>query len=203
MYRQYFKRGVDILVSVLLLLILSPIMIIVMILLFTINFDNPFFIQKRPGKNNRCFTLFKFKTMSDKKGNNGLLLPDIDRLTVVGKFLRKTSLDELLQLLNVLKGDMSLIGPRPLLIDYLPLYNKTQIRRHEVQPGITGWAQVNGRNRQSWETRFELDVWYIDNISFLLDIKIIWMTFMNVIKFNGISDEGHATKEPFTGNINE
>jgi len=162
--------------------------------------SNPFFVQKRPGKGGNLFKVIKFKTMNENKDLNGNLLPDAERLTVVGKFIRKTSLDELPQLINVLKGDMSLVGPRPLLIQYLSLYNKEQARRHEVKPGITGWAQVNGRNAISWQQKFEYDVWYVDNMSFALDMKILFLTFKKVFKREGINQEGQATAEPFNGN---
>jgi lipopolysaccharide/colanic/teichoic acid biosynthesis glycosyltransferase len=158
-----------------------------------------FFTQQRPGKNEVVFRLLKFKTMNDKRNEAGNLLPDADRLTAIGRFIRKTSLDELPQLWNVLKGDMSLIGPRPLLVEYLPLYNETQKRRHEVRPGITGWAQVNGRNDISWEQKFEYDVWYVDHCSLLLDFKILWLTVMKVFKSEGINQAGQATAEKFKG----
>lgn len=159
------------------------------------------FTQERLGLNQIPFQLYKFRTMNNACNNAGNLLPDEDRITKIGKFLRKTSLDELPELFNVLKGDMSLVGPRPLLMEYLPLYSKEQARRHEVRPGITGWAQVNGRNELSWEKKFEMDVWYVDNISFILDIKILWLTFWKVLKREGISQKGHATAEKFKGNI--
>lgn len=180
---------------------LSPIFILLTILLAVANSGNPFFTQIRPGKNARPFRLIKFKTMNDKKDASGKLLPDAERLTAIGKFIRKTSLDELPQLINVLKGDMSLIGPRPLLMEYLPLYNKEQARRHEVKPGITGWAQVNGRNALSWEQKFEYDVYYVDNCSFVLDFKVLIKTTGKVFISEGISQYGHATAEKFTGTI--
>lgn len=173
--------------------------LIVSILLFIANQGKPFFFQARPGKNGDIFKVIKFKTMNDKKGPNGELLPDADRLTSVGSFVRKTSLDEIPQLLNVIKGDMSLVGPRPLLVEYLPLYSATQQRRHEVKPGITGWAQVNGRNAISWEQKFTYDVWYVDNISLALDIKILFMTVLKVFKSEGISQDGQATMTKFEG----
>ena len=181
------------------LLLLSPIFLIVTIGLYFANEGNPFFFQARPGKNGKIFKIFKFKTMNDKKDRNGDLLSDAERLTKVGIFARKTSLDEIPQLLNVIKGDMSIIGPRPLLVQYLPLYSKSQNRRHELRPGITGWAQVNGRNAISWDKKFELDVWYVDHISFLLDVKIILKTIQKVIKSEGINAEDAATIEPFNG----
>ncbi|MFX1706481.1 Sugar transferase involved in LPS biosynthesis (colanic, teichoic acid) [Chitinophaga ginsengisegetis] len=199
-YRNLFKPLVDISAALLALVLLSPVMAVLIVLLTIANNGKPFFLQPRPGKNGRVFRVIKFKTMNDRKGADGRLLPDEIRLTPVGKFVRKTSLDEIPQLINVLKGDMSLIGPRPLLVDYLPLYNATQHRRHEVRPGITGWAQVNGRNAISWEQKFEYDVWYVDNISLALDIKIAWMTVQKVIKSEGINAAGAATMERFMGN---
>lgn len=164
------------------------------------NSGSAFFVQKRPGKNEEIFEIIKFKSMNDKKNSDGQLLPDGDRITKIGQFVRKTSLDEIPQLLNVLKGDMSLIGPRPLLISYLPLYNKEQKKRHFVRPGITGWAQVNGRNAISWQKKFEFDVWYVNNQSFTLDLKVLWLTFLKVVKRDGISSDTSATMEIFTGN---
>ncbi|SEV94664.1 Sugar transferase involved in LPS biosynthesis (colanic, teichoic acid) [Chryseobacterium wanjuense] len=203
MYRNFFKRITDFLVSIIGLLVLSPIFLLVMICLFFANQGQPFFFQKRPGKNGEVFSIIKFKTMNDKKDKDGNLLSDAERLTPVGIFVRKTSLDEIPQLINVIKGDMSLIGPRPLLVQYLPIYNNHQARRHEVKPGITGWAQVNGRNAISWKQKFDYDVWYVDNISFLLDIKIIFLTIKKVFIREGISQEGQATMEFFTNNENE
>ncbi|SIQ23379.1 Sugar transferase involved in LPS biosynthesis (colanic, teichoic acid) [Chryseobacterium sp. RU37D] len=203
MYRNFFKRITDFLVSIIGLLMLSPIFLLVMICLFFANQGKPFFFQKRPGKHGEIFSIIKFKTMNDKKDKNGNLLSDAERLTPVGIFVRKTSLDEIPQLINVIKGDMSLIGPRPLLVQYLPIYNNHQARRHEVRPGITGWAQVNGRNAISWKQKFDYDVWYVDNISFLLDIKIIFLTIKKVFIREGISQEGQATMEFFTNNENE
>ena len=182
------------------LLVLSPVFVAVTIGLFFINNGKPFFFQERPGRNNRIFLILKFKTMNDKRGSDGKLLPDAERLTPIGAFVRKTSLDEIPQLINVLKGDMSLIGPRPLLVQYLPLYSKEQARRHEVCPGITGWAQVNGRNAISWQQKFEYDVWYVDHMSLALDMKILWLTLKKVIVREGISQEGQATMEVFKGN---
>jgi lipopolysaccharide/colanic/teichoic acid biosynthesis glycosyltransferase len=200
MYKNNLKRFLDLLGSVLGFLILSPIFLIVTILLFFANHYKPFFFQARPGKNERIFNIIKFKTMTDQKDAQGNLLPDHMRLTKVGNFVRKTSLDEIPQLLNVIKGDMSLIGPRPLLVQYLPLYNEHQKRRHELRPGITGWAQVNGRNTVSWNKKFDYDVWYVDNLSFLLDLKILFMTISKVFKSEGISAEGQVTMEAFKGN---
>ena len=202
MYRGLIKRLLDFFVSLIALLILSPVLIIVSVWLYFVNEGaGVFFTQDRPGKNNQIFRLIKFKTMNDKRDKDGKLLPDGERLTKAGRLVRSTSLDEIPQLINVLKGDMSLIGPRPLLIKYLPLYNAEQARRHEVRPGITGWAQVNGRNAISWEEKFKLDVWYVDNVSFLLDIKILLKTVYNVIKREGISSDTSATMEAFKGNL--
>lgn len=195
------KSAFEKLIALIVLLLTSPIIIITILSLFLVNNGKIFFFQKRPGKNEMIFSLIKFRTMNDQKENNGDLLPDEERLTMLGQIIRKFSIDELPQLINVLKGDMSLIGPRPLLIEYLPLYNKEQKRRHEVKPGITGWAQVNGRNAISWEERFKLDVWYVDNVSFTLDIKIIWLTIVKILKREGISSNTHATMEKFQGNI--
>ncbi|MEN5058265.1 sugar transferase [Sphingobacterium kitahiroshimense] len=199
MYKYFFKRIFDFLAAFFGLIILSPIFIIVCLGLYIANDGKPFFFQARPGKGGKIFKIIKFKTMNDKKDRDGNLLPDADRLTAIGSFVRKTSLDEIPQLLNVLKGDMSLIGPRPLLIQYLPLYTATQSRRHEVRPGITGWAQVNGRNAISWEKKFELDVWYVDHISLATDLKVFFTTFKKVFKREGISADGHVTIEPFNG----
>lgn len=200
MYSKYIKSFLDFTASLLGLVFLSPIFILVTIALFIANNGRPFFLQKRPGKNEKIFSIIKFKTMNDKKDTLGNLLPDAERLTTVGKFVRKTSLDEIPQLINVLKGDMSLIGPRPLLVQYLPLYNDFQKQRHQVKPGITGWAQVNGRNAVSWDKKFELDIWYVQNISFKLDIKIILMTLRKVIVSEGINQQGQATTLYFQGN---
>lgn len=200
MYKNYFKRLFDFFAAFFGLLVLSPLFIVVMIGLYVANQGKPFFFQARPGKDERIFKIIKFKTMNDKKDAQGNLLPDADRLTKIGSFVRKSSLDEIPQLINVLKGDMSLIGPRPLLPQYLPLYNETQKRRHNVRPGITGWAQVNGRNAISWKNKFELDIWYVDNISLLLDIKIVFLTIKKVFVREGISAQGQATMEAFKGN---
>lgn len=198
-YRNFFKRLIDFFVSLTGFIILLPVLIILTILLAIANNGKPFFFQQRPGKNEKVFRVIKFKTMNDKRDKDGNLLPDAERLTAIGKFVRKTSLDEIPQLLNVIKGDMSLIGPRPLLVSYLPLYNAQQRRRHEVRPGITGWAQVNGRNAISWEEKFKYDVYYVDHLSFMLDCKILWLTFIKVLKSEGISAANHATMEPFKG----
>ena len=199
MYVHFFKRVLDFLASLIALILLSPLIIILIILLMYYNNGKPFFLQKRPGKNEKLFTIVKFKTMNDKKDENGELLPDVQRITKVGGFVRNASLDELLQLINVLKGDMSIVGPRPLLIKYLPLYNEEQARRHLVKPGITGWAQVNGRNTITWEEKFIHDVWYVDNISFLTDLKIILKTVQKVFKREGISASENETMEAFKG----
>lgn len=200
MYKSFFKRLLDFTASIIGFVILSPLVLLVTVSLFFANQGKPFFFQLRPGKNGRIFKIVKFKTMNDKKNGNGKLLPDAERLTKIGSFVRKTSLDEIPQLLNVIKGDMSLIGPRPLLPQYLHLYSDFQNRRHEVKPGITGWAQVNGRNAISWDTKFELDVWYVDHISFVLDVKIIFKTILKVVKSEGINAANAATIEPFNGN---
>ncbi len=200
MYKDYFKPFFDYLVSLLGILILSPIFIVVLIALLISNKGNVFFLQKRPGKNEKIFKIIKFRTMNDKKNLNGDLLPDSERLTLLGKLIRKTSLDEIPQLINVLKGDMSLIGPRPLLPEYLSLYNEIQKKRHEVKPGITGWAQINGRNAVEWNKKFEFDVWYVENLSFLLDLQIMFLTLKKVIHLEGINREGEATNIAFKGN---
>lgn len=199
MYKTFLKRVFDFIFALTLLLLSSPIFIITYIVLSISNNGKPFFFQQRPGKNERIFKIVKFKSMNDKKSPDGALLPDGERITKFGKFVRKTSLDELPQLWNVLKGDMSVIGPRPLLIRYLPLYSERQKKRHDVRPGITGWAQVNGRNTISWGKKFEYDVWYVENLSFLLDVKIFFKTFLKVFKGSDISSETHATMEEFTG----
>lgn len=199
MYKKFFKRLLDVIASLILLVILSPFIVIITILLFIVNHGKPFFLQKRPGKDEKIFTIIKFKTMNDKKDTNGEYLPDMERITKVGGFVRNASLDELLQLINVLIGDMSFVGPRPLLISYLPLYNKEQSRRHLVKPGITGWAQINGRNSISWEEKFELDVWYVDHISFRTDMEILMKTVKKVFKREGISASEKDTMTAFTG----
>ncbi len=182
-----------------LIILFSPIYIVVSLLILSKMGSPILFRQKRPGKDEQIFGIYKFRTMTNEKDTDGNLLPDEQRLVGIGKFIRSTSLDELPQLFNVLKGEMSFVGPRPLLIEYLDLYNETQKRRHEVKPGITGWAQVNGRNAISWEQKFEYDVWYVDNHSFWLDIKILWMTFLKVVKRSDISSSSSATMEKFTG----
>ena len=201
MYKHFFKRVIDFLASFIGFIILLPLFIVITVFLFFANDGKPFFFQRRPGKKAKVFSIIKFKTMNDKKDAEGKLLPDEVRLTSVGKFVRKTSLDEIPQLLNVIKGDMSLIGPRPLLTDYLHLYNEFQSRRHEVKPGITGWAQVNGRNAISWDKKFEYDVWYVDNMSFVLDLKILLKTIQKVIKSEGINAQDGNSTEPFSGNF--
>ena len=193
------KRIFDLIISLIGLITLSPIIILLTVGLFIANKGNPFYFQKRPGKNEKLFSIIKFKTMNSEKNSNGTLKSDADRLTYLGRLVRRTSLDEIPQLINVLKGDMSLIGPRPLLSEYLPLYNEAQKKRHNIRPGITGWAQVNGRNAISWEKKFELDVWYVNNQSMFLDLKIVLLTIKKVMISEGISQKGKATSEPFNG----
>lgn len=201
MYSSFFKRLIDLIIVFCMLAIIGPILFLITLWLHIANKGaGAFFTQERPGRNGKIFKVIKFKTMTDERDVNGDLLPDEQRLTKVGKLIRSTSVDELPQLINVLKGDMALIGPRPLLPQYLPLYNKEQARRHEVRPGITGWAQVNGRNAISWAKKFELDVWYVDHCSFILDLRIIVLTIKKVFVREGISSETSATMEPFTGN---
>ncbi|MEA4994951.1 MAG: sugar transferase [Petrimonas sp.] len=201
MYKNFLKRIIDFFLSLIGFIIISPIFLLLWLWLSIANKGaGAFFFQKRPGKNEKIIKVIKFKTMTDDRDTNGNLLSDTDRLTKIGRFIRSTSLDEIPQLLNVIKGDMSLIGPRPLLVQYLPLYNETQHRRHEVRPGITGWAQVNGRNTISWEQKFEYDVWYVDHISLSLDIKILFKTIQKVFKREGISSDSSATMEAFKGN---
>jgi len=200
MYKIHIKSITDFCISLLVLIVASPILILITLLLFFSNKGKPFFFQLRPEKNDKIFKIIKFKTMNDKKESEGNLLSDAKRLTKVGAFVRKTSLDEIPQLINVIKGDMSLIGPRPLLPEYLPLYNDFQKRRHEVKPGITGWAQVNGRNLISWQQKFDYDIWYVENISFLLDCKIVFLTIKKVFKSEGISAENSVSAEAFKGN---
>ncbi|MCA4782192.1 sugar transferase [Empedobacter stercoris] len=199
MYKNYLKRFLDFTIALIGLICLSPVFMVVTIGLYFANQGKPFFFQARPGLNEKIFKIIKFKTMNDKKDAQGNLLSDAERLTPIGAFVRKTSLDEIPQLINVLKGDMSLIGPRPLLPQYLPLYNETQRKRHLVRPGITGWAQVNGRNAISWQKKFELDVWYVENLSFAADLNVFFTTFKKVFKSEGISADGHVTIEPFNG----
>lgn len=202
MYKYFFKRFFDFWISLIALICISPILLIVTIWLHFANKGaGAFFFQERPGKDAKIFKVIKFKTMTDERDANGNLLPDAQRLTKVGKFVRSTSIDELPQLINVLKGDMALIGPRPLLVKYLPLYSKEQMRRHEVRPGISGWAQCHGRNNISWTEKFKLDVWYVDHCTLWTDIKVIWITIMKVIKRADINNESgeSATIEPFNG----
>lgn len=198
MYRKFFKPFFDFLFSILALVVLSPVLILVIILLALANRGNPFFFQKRPGKGEKIFKIVKFKTMTDACDSKGKLLPDSDRLTPVGKFVRKTSIDEIPQLINVVRGEMSLIGPRPLLPEYLPLYNEEQAKRHRVKPGITGWAQVNGRNSLNWDKKFEMDVYYVRNLSLALDIEIFFKTIKKVFLSEGVSAEGHPTMPRFS-----
>ena len=202
LYPTYLKPVLDATLAAIGLVASLPVTIPVTVALAIANGGKPFFTQRRPGLHGKPFTIYKFKTMNDKRGPDGELLPDADRLTRIGSFVRKTSLDELPQLINVLKGELALVGPRPLLMEYLPLYNATQARRHNVRPGITGWAQVNGRNAISWVQKFEYDVYYVEHISFGLDLKIIGMTIKNVLGAKDISAEGHVTIEKFRGEGN-
>jgi lipopolysaccharide/colanic/teichoic acid biosynthesis glycosyltransferase len=199
MYQKVFKQITDISIVSLLIVMLSPVILIILITLFLNNNGSLLFMQLRPGKDKKLFTLYKFKTMNDKKDFNGNLLPDNERLTSIGKIIRKLSLDELPQLFNVLKGDMSLIGPRPLLIEYLPLYSEYHKKRHLVKPGISGYAQVKGRNSLSWSEKFDLDVWYVENISFMLDLKIFFWTIYKIIKRDGINSSEKTTMTKFEG----
>ena len=200
MYKNFFKRFLDFWISLIALICISPILFVVTIWLHFANKGaGAFFFQERPGKDAQIFKVIKFKTMTDERDSDGKLLPDALRLTKVGKFVRSTSIDELPQLINVLKGDMALIGPRPLLPKYLPLYSPEQMRRHEVRPGISGWAQCHGRNAISWTEKFKLDVWYVDHVSLMTDLKVIWITIMKVLKRADINEEGQATMEPFNG----
>ena len=200
MYAHFLKRFFDFCISLVAIIVLSPILIVVTVWLHFANKGaGALFTQERPGKDAKIFRVIKFKTMTDERDADGNLLPDVQRLTRVGKVVRSLSLDELPQLFNVLKGDMALIGPRPLLVKYLPLYTKEQMRRHEVRPGITGWAQVNGRNAITHTKKFEYDVWYVDHLSFALDVKILWMTVVNVIRRKDISTAGEATAPTFNG----
>ncbi len=201
LYRDYIKRALGFIISLVALVCLSPLLLVVTIWLHFANKGaGAFFVQERPGKDAKIFKIIKFKTMTDERDAEGNLLPDEDRLTRVGKFVRSTSIDELPQLINVLKGDMALIGPRPLLVRYLPLYSLEQARRHEVRPGISGWAQCHGRNTVSWEDKFKLDVWYVDHCTFMTDLKILFISIRKVLIHDGISQEGQATMKEFTGN---
>lgn len=200
MYKHFFKRLIDFLIALVALVCLSPLLLIVTLWLHFANKGaGAFFFQERPGKNSKIFKVVKYKTMTDERDAQGELLPDEQRLTKVGRFVRSTSIDELPQLYNVLKGDMALIGPRPLLVKYLPLYSPEQARRHEVRPGISGWAQCHGRNAISWAEKFQYDVWYVDHVSLLTDLKVIYLTLRTVLKREGISHEGAATMEAFNG----
>jgi len=200
LYKTYFKRSIDFIAALLGLLLLSPLLIIFTVGLFFTNQGKPFFFQTRPGKDEKLFKIVKFKTMTDAKDTKGNLLPDAERMNKIGNFVRKISIDELPQLLNVLKGDMSLIGPRPLLPEYLPLYNNKQKKRHQVRPGITGWAQVHGRNTINWSAKFNYDVWYVEHLSFLLDVKVLFLTLKKVLVREGISSTTSTTMEKFKGN---
>ncbi|MBQ6745657.1 MAG: sugar transferase [Bacteroidaceae bacterium] len=201
MYKHFFKRFFDFWISLIALIFISPILLVVTIWLHFANKGaGAFFLQDRPGKDGKIFKVIKFKTMTDERDAEGNLLPDEARLTKVGRFVRSTSIDELPQLINVLKGDMALIGPRPLLVQYLPLYSPEQMRRHEVRPGISGWAQCHGRNAIKWTQKFEYDVWYVDHLTMVTDMKVIVLTLLEVLQRNGINEEGSATIEPFNGN---
>lgn len=200
MYKNYLKPLIDFVAALVGLLCISPVFITVIIILLFQNNGKPFFFQTRPGKNQRAFKIIKFKTMTDEKDSDGNLLPDVERTTKVGNVIRQLSIDELPQLINILKGDMSLVGPRPLLFKYIPFYNVEQLRRHDVRPGITGWAQVNGRNSISWTDKFRFDTYYVDHVSPALDIKILFMTFLKVIKREGINQSAERPMEPFNGN---
>ncbi|HOZ76801.1 MAG TPA: sugar transferase [Ferruginibacter sp.] len=200
MYRSFLKRYIDFFAALLLLVIFSPVIIVIACILAWVNKGKAFFRQQRPGKNEQPIYIIKFKSMTDAKDANGNLLPDNKRITRAGAFVRKYSLDELPQFINVLKGDMSLVGPRPLLYKYIPLYNAEQKRRHLVKPGITGWAQVNGRNSISWQQKFSLDVYYVDHFNFWLDVKILWLTFLKVIKKEGVNQSDERPMMPFDGN---
>lgn len=199
MYKSFFKRIVDIFLTFVGLLFFSPVLVTLTIALYIQNNGKPFFYQRRPGKNQKEFKIIKFKTMTDATDKDGNLLPDVDRITSIGKVARKLSFDEIPQLINVLKGDMSLVGPRPLLFKYIPLYSKEQLRRHEVKPGITGWAQVNGRNAISWTRKFELDIEYVDNVSFAFDMKILLLTIKKTVKREGVNQSEERPMQPFNG----
>ncbi len=202
-YHSFLKRVIDIFLSIGMLIILSPIFIFVFIYLVVHHSGNPFFTQIRPGLNGEKFKILKFKTMTDSMDESGNLLPDYDRITSSGKWIRKYSLDEMPQLINVLKGDMSLVGPRPLLEEYMGLYSEKQARRHEVRPGVSGWAQINGRNAISWEKKFDLDVWYVDNYGFFLDMRILFQTLFNVLLGKGVTQKGHVSMGRFKGSIDQ
>lgn len=200
MYKLYGKRGLDIFIAAGLFLVFSPIFFLIWMILSICNTGSAFYFQNRPGLNGEIFKIIKFKTMRDAFDENGIQLSDAQRITRVGAIIRKTSFDELPQLINVLKGEMSMVGPRPLLVDYLQLYDESQFKRHDVKPGITGWAQINGRNSINWERKFELDLWYVHNFELVLDLKILILTFFNVIQGKGVSQQGHVTVGPFVGN---
>lgn len=199
MYEKIFKRIIDFFISFFLLVLLSPFLILITIALYIQNKGNSFFLQTRPGKNQKAFKIMKFKTMTDQRDAHGDLLPDKQRITHLGRIIRKLSIDELPQLINVIKGDMSLVGPRPLLFNYIPLYSQKQLRRHEVRPGITGWAQVNGRNSISWSKKFELDIEYVDKVSLLLDLKILYLTVLKVVSSEGVNQSKARPMQPFNG----
>lgn len=200
MYKNVLKRFLDFWIALVVLICISPLLVVVTLWLHVANKGaGAFFLQERPGKDGRIFKIIKYKTMTDERDAEGHLLPDEQRMTKVGRFVRSTSIDELPQLLNVLKGDMALIGPRPLLVQYLPLYSKEQARRHEVRPGISGWAQCHGRNAISWTEKFKLDVWYVDHVSLKTDLTVVWMTIQKVLRRADISEQGHATMEVFNG----
>ena len=200
MYRRFFKRILDFCIALVVLLVISPVLLVVTVWLHFANRGaGAFFLQERPGLHGKIFKIIKFKTMTDERDAEGNLLPDAERLTPVGRFVRSTSIDELPQLINVLKGDMSLIGPRPLLVKYLPLYSPEQMRRHDVRPGISGWAQCHGRNAISWTEKFKLDVWYVDHCTFMTDVRVVLTTIGKVLKRDGIAQEGNATMEAFNG----
>jgi|TARA_R110002051_G_scaffold240108_1_gene300697 undecaprenyl phosphate N,N'-diacetylbacillosamine 1-phosphate transferase len=200
-YRNYAKPILDFLIALFALLLLSPVFLVLLVVLAVINNGHPFFVQPRPGKNEKIFNIVKFKTMTDKKDATGQLLPDMERMTKVGQFLRRTSLDEIPQLLNVLRGNMSIVGPRPLLVDYLNYYNEQEARRHSIKPGITGWAQVNGRNAISWQEKFNHDLWYVDHLSFKTDMYILYKTIQKVMKRDGITASDKETMTYFRGNL--
>jgi undecaprenyl phosphate N,N'-diacetylbacillosamine 1-phosphate transferase len=200
MYRQFIKAPIDIIVATLAIIIILPLLLLIALLLMIAQGGNPFFTQPRIGYREKIFRVIKFRTMNNKRGNNGELLSDKERLTTVGSFIRKTSLDELPQLLNIAIGQMSFVGPRPLLLEYLPLYSEEQRRRHDVMPGITGWAQVNGRNSIAWRDKFAYDIWYVNHQSFWLDLRVIFITIVKVLKAEGISGQGVVTMEKFNGN---
>jgi len=203
MYKYLFKRIFDLILSLIGLILLLPIFVVIGLILFYSNSGKPFFFQDRPGKNKRIFRIIKFKTMNDNKDENGNLLPDAGRMTKIGNFVRKTSLDEIPQLLNVIKGDMSLIGPRPLIVSYLPLYNEEQAKRHNIRPGITGWAQVNGRNTITWKQKFAYDVYYVENLSFLFDIKILILTIKKVLIRDGVNSDDKVSMPHWYGGEDE